>query len=62
MSENIDEAMFYDDINPPETFGFIVNPKGCVIMNLESLYFIADEETKRKIREYITVEEENDGK
>ncbi len=62
MSEKIDEGMFYDDINPPETFGFIINPKGCVIMNLESLYYIADDETKQKLRELIGMEEENDRK
>lgn len=57
-----DESAFYDDLNAPETFGFIINLNGCVIMNLESLMFIANEETKAKLREYITVEEENDGK
>lgn len=57
-----DESAFYDDLNAPETFGFIINPKGCVIMNLESLLFIANDETREKLKEYITVEEENDGK
>ena len=57
-----DESAFYDDLNPPETFGFIINPNGCVIMNLESLMFIANDETREKLKEYITVEEENDGK
>ena len=57
-----DESAFYDDLNAPETFGFIINPNGCVIMNLESLMFIANDETREKLKEYITVEEENDGK
>ncbi len=57
-----DESAFYDDLNAPETFGFIINPKGCVIMNLESLMFIANEETREKLKEYIVLEEENDRK
>ena len=57
-----DESAFYDDLNAPETFGFIINPKGCVIMNLESLMFIANDETKEKLKEYIVLEEENDRK
>ena len=56
------ESVFFDDLIPPETFGFIINPNGCVIMNIESLMFIANDETKAKLREYITLEEENDGK
>ena len=57
-----DESAFYDDLNAPETFGFIINPKGCVIMNLESLMFIANDETREKLKEYIVLEEENDRK
>lgn len=57
-----DESAFYDDLNAPETFGFIINPNGCVIMNLESLLFIANDETREKLKEYIVLEEENDRK
>ena len=57
-----DESAFYDNLNAPETFGFIINPNGCVIMNLESLMFIANDETREKLKEYIVLEEENDRK
>lgn len=57
-----DESAFYDDLNAPETFGFIINPNGCVIMNIDSLMYIANEETREKLKEYIVLEEENDRK
>lgn len=61
MSEKIDERSFYDDINPPEQFGFIINPKGCVIMNFDSLMHIVDYETKQQILEYVRGRDKNDG-
>lgn len=60
MSEN--ERTFYDDLLPPETFGFIINPNGCVIMNFESLMHIVDNETKQQLLEYVRERDKNDGK
>lgn len=48
---------FYDNILPPEDDQLIINPLGCVFMNVEMLFKVANDEMRENLLKsgYFTV-------